>query len=551
MSAASQPSTRRRRTLVAGAVVTCVAAVGTALADGEVATSFLMLAAVAATLVSFDAALANRSSSFLPWFMLSLAPVVKTSATVLYELRRAGDDGAAGAGAVTPYDLYDRVGTLAFSVFVMFAVLALSRPAAALGAWIATFDAAVTATVALAGGLAGASVAFRYDSDLGSMLQARVLETATWLVIGATLAGVALINAHANRASLSRTAVAGAATASASLAALTVAGVKVAIAWWAAIYVMFACAAASANSDLGKRDDRRRASNAAVVLAIVAGVVTSVCAISARSNDSAWEDGWWILGLTTMGLFALALISRPVSVQAHASFAAAETTEVETTSAASPADGSGDANGTTPGGANLHDDVLSHHDLVSVARAAAEVRNAETMRRHELAPVDQAHLFDPSTGLLSAAGLQHAIASAFDVPRRAGHVTLLLFTVRDLAEIEHQKGRLAAAAITREVAQRVSALFDDGTAARFTRSAYAVIFVADLSNSQHTIERLAKVLVELRAPLDGGAFGDKIDVVASVAQCYDNEDPATFVARANQGLARAVLAPTPTLVAMP
>ncbi len=194
---------------------------------------------------------------------------------------------------------------------------------------------------------------------------------------------------------------------------------------------------------------------------------------------------------------------------------------------------------------------LSDAGIVASAQAAAAVRTAPHPQRHTLAPLAQAHHFDPSTGLLSAAGLQHAIARAFDVQRKAGHVTILLFMIRDLDQIEREHGRLTAAAVTREVADRVRTLLADGTGARFTRSAYAVIFVGDRSNSAETIQSMAQVLLRLRTPIDAGALGFQIDVVAGMAQCYESENAAEFVQRANQGLARAVRADQPSLVAMP
>ena len=56
---------------------------------------------------------------------------------------------------------------------------------------------------------------------------------------------------------------------------------------------------------------------------------------------------------------------------------------------------------------------------------------------------------------------------------------------------------------------------------------------------------------EIAGPVEGRTLGDKIDVVASMAQCYENENVAEFVTRANAGLARAVQTEEPTFVAMP
>jgi len=127
----------------------------------------------------------------------------------------------------------------------------------------------------------------------------------------------------------------------------------------------------------------------------------------------------------------------------------------------------------------------------------------------------------------------------------------MMFTIRDLDEIESYYGRLASAAVTREIAERVRALMPGGTAARFGRSAYAIVFVGDLGPSEQTIQSLARVLLHLRAPLSEGVVGAKIDVVAGMAQCYQAEDVGSFVTRANSGLARAVKTVEATFVAMP
>jgi len=166
-------------------------------------------------------------------------------------------------------------------------------------------------------------------------------------------------------------------------------------------------------------------------------------------------------------------------------------------------------------------------------------------------PLAQAHHVDPSTGLLSAAGLQHAIGQTFAVPRQAAQVTMLMFAIRDLDAIEAKHGRLASAAVTREVAERVQDLLATGTSARFARSAYAVIFVGQLGESQQAVERFSRVMLQLRAPVEGGSLGIKIDIVGSMAQCYEAENSASFVTRANEGLARAMRNPDPTFVVMP
>lgn len=162
-----------------------------------------------------------------------------------------------------------------------------------------------------------------------------------------------------------------------------------------------------------------------------------------------------------------------------------------------------------------------------------------------------AHHIDPSTGLLSGAGLQQALAAAFARPVRAGDVAIMMITVRDLDHIEQAYGRLAAAAATSVIAERLRTVLPDGVVARFARSAYAVLLTKEDAADSIDVDRLARALLLLREPLRAGAFEAPIDVVAGMAHCYDGEDAASFVLRANQGLAQAVQTREPTFVSMP
>lgn len=171
-------------------------------------------------------------------------------------------------------------------------------------------------------------------------------------------------------------------------------------------------------------------------------------------------------------------------------------------------------------------------------------------------PIGQAHHIDPSTGLLSAAGLQHVLAEKFAAPRPGGQLTLMMFMIRDLDDIERTHGRLASAAVTRTIAQRIPRLIPHGRGARFARSAYAIILEGDQGDRKALVQHLAQVLLQLRAPIDGdhldeGLLGERIDVVAGMAQAYAGEPAVDFVKRANFGLARAAKTVEPTLVAMP
>ncbi len=313
-----------------------------------------------------------------------------------------------------------------------------------------------------------------------------------------------------------------------------------------------------------------------VVVAIVAGLIAAAAAISARGDRTSWGPGWMLLGVVSLAMFALAMASRPldepikdtrpkgtdpqdIGVQDEVRTFRTSALDPDPAQSLSPPAPSQPAESQpvalepapTRAAQTYVGESLSDRSIVASAQAAAAVRTAPSAQRHSLAPLAQAHHFDPSTGLLSAAGLQHAIERAFDVPRQAGHVTIMMFTIRDLGRIEDEQGRLASAAVTREVAKRVNALLPGGSGARFAQAAYAVVFVGDQSDANETIQRLAQVLVQLSAPVEGASLGAKMDVVAGMAQCYESEDAAQFVKRANLGLARAMQSLEPTLVAMP
>lgn len=127
----------------------------------------------------------------------------------------------------------------------------------------------------------------------------------------------------------------------------------------------------------------------------------------------------------------------------------------------------------------------------------------------------------------------------------------MMLTIRDIESIETEQGRLGSAAVTHEMADRVRALFPEGQGARFTRAAYAVVFLDPVTPSNEMVQKIAHSLLALRAPLEAVTNSEQIDVVASMAQRDEADDAATFVQRANLGLARAVRTLEPTLVAMP
>lgn len=673
------------RTVRSAAMVLAVlAGAGAVVVDGYLEITLLMVAAVIAALICFDTAMERRLRSFAPWALLSLAPIVKTVPTVWAELRSDTD---------AIIERYDHLGSLLLGAVVFAAVAILAQPAEQVGSSRRLFVSAVIAGSALTGGLAGASVAFLYDSGFGSSATARLLETPTWFVLSGLLAAAVIAASQTRRMSFGLTGVLGTACATAGLLAVSVAGRDLDPGWWALVFAGLVVSAAGTSGSLGHQQRRDRQSNVVVIVALVAGLVGAASAIAARSDRTAWSPGWALLGIVALVMFALAMVIKPVvqptdkaqigtaedderspdrelgiqppaaqasgdtvlapeqSVddfasqlqpqrpwrttgraslaqppaepvttqselqppddldppQEHVPAAATERDAVEGVAQrhppqpvppeppvvpsqavppleatadpaptpaptpdsapvavaespdpapvvarahiAEPSDPSREA--VVPQGEASPQSALSDAGAISSARAAAEIRTAPPSQRHSLAPLAQAHHFDPSTGLLSSAGLQHAIARAFDVQRRAGHVTMLMFMIRDLDRIEQDHGRLASAAVTREVADRIGLFLPQGTGARFARSAYAVVFVGDLSNVTETTQWLARVLLQLRAPVEGGSLGDKIDVVAGMAQCYESEEAAQFVERANRGLARAVQLPEPTLVAMP
>lgn len=609
--------TGERISRVAAVCAASLAAVGVLFSAGELEVTLLMVTAVIAGLVCFDACMNRRVDAFGPWLLLSLAPILKTVPDVWFELR-------SGTGVL--FERYDHAGTLLFGACVFGAVALVSRPSPTLGRSVAGFDAAVILGSATVGGLSGASVAFLLDTGFGSPTAGRLFETPTWFVLAGILAAVVVAASHTPQMPFALSGVLAASTVTSALLAVSVAGRDIDRGWWALIFAALAASAVADRGVLGSTTDRTRRSNAPVVVTLIVGLVAAASAIAARSDRTAWAPGWALLGLMSLAMFALAMASKPLEEQGQTPKAsgpldigfdddrrarrararALTTLDLGIGDAQLPAVPTGDsapaaasaplaasnlppvavpapaepvsrdhvpaaqvAESPTPDPENPDSGTvariqpesaqvgsaapagLSDASLVASAKAAAAVRNAPAAQRHSLAPLAQAHHFDPSTGLLSAAGLQHALARAFDVPRRAGHVTMLMFTIRDLDQIEKEHGRLASAAVTREVADRVSALLPNGDGARFARAAYAVIFVGDRSNTHETTQWLARVLLQLRAPVEGGSLGDKIDVVAGMAQCYESEDAASFVKRANSGLARAVQLVEPTLVAMP
>ena len=582
--------TAERVVRIGAAAAAILAALGALVTTGDLEATLLMGAAVISGLVCLDASMDPRLRAFGPWLLLSLAPVLKTVPDVWFELRI--DSGVL-------FERYDHAGSLLFGVCVLGAMVILARPAGVLGASAARFDTAVILGSATTGALAGVSVAFLFDVGFGSVAVGRLLETSTWFVLAGILAAAVVAASHAQHMPVALSGVCATGAATSVLLALSVAGRDLYRGWWAFLFTALAASAALGGGDLGSRLARDRRSAAPVVVVLVVGPIAAACAIVARSDRTAWSPGWALLGCMSISMFGLALASKSIDEQGEAQTASdppdrglddvrrarrerreraqalealdQSFDEVGALTRGTSGSGAGNAGGNRPentvpsaavaGSTDAKPVVerptpvisppLSDKSMVTEAQAAAAVRTAPQAQRHSLAPIAQAHHFDPSTGLLSAAGLQHALVRAFDVPRRAGHVTMLMFTIRDLDQIDKEHGRLASAAVTREVAERVHALLSSGSGARFSRASYAVVFVGDHANAHETTQWLARVLLKLRAPVEGGTFGDKIDVVAGMAQCYENEDAANFVKRATDGLARAERLAEPTLVAMP
>lgn len=582
--------TAERVVRIGAAAAAILAALGALVTTGDLEATLLMGAAVISGLVCLDASMDPRLRAFSPWLLLSLAPVLKTVPDVWFQLRI--DSGVL-------FERYDHGGSLLFGVCVLGAMVILARPAGVLGASAARFDTAVILGSATTGALAGVSVAFLFDVGFGSVAVGRLLETSTWFVLAGILAAAVVAASHAQHMPVALSGVCATGAATSVLLALSVAGRDLDRGWWAFLFAALAASAALGGGDLGSRLARDRRSAAPVVVVLVVGPIAAACAIVARSDRTAWSPGWALLGCMSISMFGLALASKSIDAQGEAQTASdppdrglddvrrarrerreraralealdQSFDEVGALTRGTSGSGTGNAGGNRPentvpsaavaGSTDAKPVVerptpvisppLSDKSMVTEAEAAAAVRTAPQAQRHSLAPIAQAHHFDPSTGLLSAAGLQHALVRAFDVPRRAGHVTMLMFTIRDLDQIDKEHGRLASAAVTRVVAERVHALLSSGSGARFSRASYAVVFVGDHANAHETTQWLARVLLKLRAPVEGGTFGDKIDVVAGMAQCYESEDAANFVKRATDGLARAERLAEPTLVAMP
>ena len=126
-----------------------------------------------------------------------------------------------------------------------------------------------------------------------------------------------------------------------------------------------------------------------------------------------------------------------------------------------------------------------------------------------------------------------------------------MVALRNLGTVEETHGRVAAARVTSELANRFSSRLPDAYTARFASDAFAAVIDGAALDVQALIPRAADVLSELLEPIRVGDTQIEIDVAASMAQCYANEDIAGFIGRANTGLERAVAAPEPSLVAMP
>ena len=710
------------------AAITVIAAIAALLLSDnrDLEVVMLMVGAVAAGLLAFDTAMDRRRKSFAPWVLLSLAPIAKAVPTVWVQVRP--EDGLL-------VERYDRAGSLLFGACVFGAIALLARPSRRFGSSTKRFVVAVIAGTAITGALAGASVAFSFDPNLGSVNAGRLLETPTWFVLSGLLAATVIAASQAKKLSFSLTGTLATGAATAAALAFSVVGRDVGLGWWIALFAGFAVSAV--DGKLVGRSTRGRQSSVATIVALIVGLIAAASAISARSDRVAWAPGWALLAIASLAMFALAMASKPAdrasrtsqtvddpeaqaramaTLQMDPRLDAALTPESSVEEFADQLNGRRRRQPVTPGSASSatsrgpagtgFDDVAAAASAESLEQrsseapppepaipepqfavdetqpewaqpvvdesqpewaepvvdesqpewaepvvdesqsvesqfavdesqsvesqfavdesqsvesqpvvdesqsvesqsvvdesqsvesqsvwaqalagdepttperlavvdeqpsdvapaqppnetaeapipAGASAGNAPLPPRPTRAPVDQAHHFDPSTGLLSASGLQRALNQAFAVPRQAGHVTMLMFMIRDIDRIEQQHGRLASAAVTREVADRVAALLPQGTGARFARSGYAIVFVADLSNVAQTTQWLARVLLKLRAPVEGGSLGDKIDVVAGMAQCYEGEDVVPFIERANQGLVRAAQLPEPTLVVMP
>lgn len=160
--------------------------------------------------------------------------------------------------------------------------------------------------------------------------------------------------------------------------------------------------------------------------------------------------------------------------------------------------------------------------------------------------------YDPPTMLLSNAGLQEVVLRAFAEPEHAENETALLFiALRNGSQIEAEHGRVVIDDVIRQLANRLRAGLPDAVCARFAPAAFAALLVGNTPPNDQVVERSTRTLLRMLNDVSSNGVAVQVDVVGGLAQCRDSESADSLVARANDGLERAVTSPEPTLVAMP
>ncbi len=158
---------------------------------------------------------------------------------------------------------------------------------------------------------------------------------------------------------------------------------------------------------------------------------------------------------------------------------------------------------------------------------------------------------DPSTQLLSAAGLQQVMANTFaDGAPEAGQVALLLIAVRNAETLESTHGRLAIESIYKQLAERLDAALPDAACARYARSGFGAMFYASDGPVVDVVERSTQALLSALEGFEVRGELIEVDVAGGLAQCYNDEQPANLALRASEGLEEAADIDDSTLVAM-
>lgn len=577
---------------LAGLIAGFLAAIGALVVDGEFELTLFMAVAVIGALACFDAALDRRIDAFWPWMIISVGILAKTLPTVVSRLSdHIGPDA----------ERFDHVGAVLAGLCIAGAVFIVARPPA--GAERRTHIVAIVLLCGVAGAVAGASIAFAGASGMGSNRAARVFETFGWGIGALIVAGGAIAVGGSRRLPLSLLAVVIGALGVGVLSARTASGAGVDLGWWALAFFTMAVGSLGFNHASLAQDSGRRATLTPTVVAVVGAALSVQAAILSVGDSGTWGPGVVILPLLALGLLGLGvglyrwggtgvepideesasvfemiadsmidgpdieaspLPSEPSRADARAELVEASPPPGRAASAFSGAisapapvsqpvpPNSGSAKPMPPIDEPAPQPAPGAEPATTPTPAPAPAPAAAVPARTSVSTEGLApHLVDPATGLRSVAGLQALLIDLFSRPRAATEVSIVMVALRNLGTVETNHGRVAAARVTSELAQRFSSRLPDAYTARFATDAFAALIDGEALDAQSLIPRCAEVLSELLEPIIVDGTEIEIDVAASMAQCYANEDIAGFISRANTGLERAVAAAEPSLVAMP